>query len=66
VLFIDTGQENEEWFRTSLAGWNPEKIAEFLRENTTFDEIVDLGPDDDAHPPYADNYGRHLFACLRT
>ncbi len=66
VLFIDTGQENEEWFRTSLAGWNPTKIAEFLREHTSFDEIVDLGPDDDAHPPYAANYGRHLFACLRT
>ncbi len=66
VLFIDTGQENEEWFRTSLAGWNPAKIADFLRENTTFGEIIDLGADDDAHPPYADNYGRHLFACLRT
>ncbi|HZE34563.1 MAG TPA: hypothetical protein VE198_24395 [Actinoallomurus sp.] len=66
VLFIDTGQENEAWFRTSLAGWNAGTIASFLRQHTTFTEITDLGPDDDAHPPYADNYGRHLFACIRT
>jgi hypothetical protein len=66
VLFLDTGQENEAWFRTSLEGWNAETIADFLRRHTTFGEIIDLGPDDDAHPPYADNYGRHLFACVRT
>jgi hypothetical protein len=66
VLFLDTGQENESWFRTSLAGWDPEMIADFLRSNTGFDEVIDLGPDDDARPPYADNYGRHLFACVRT
>jgi hypothetical protein len=66
VLFLDTGQENEAWFRTSLAGWNPTTIAGFLRRTTTFEEIIDLGPDDDARPPYADNYGRHLFACVRA
>jgi hypothetical protein len=66
VLFLDTGQENEAWFRTSLAGWNAETIAEFLRKHTTFAEVIDLGPDDDAQPPYADNYGRHLFACIRA
>ncbi|GAA2081139.1 ParB N-terminal domain-containing protein [Actinomadura alba] len=66
VLFFDTGQENETWFKSSLRGWNPESIAGFLRANTSFDEIVDLGPDDDARPPYADNYGRHLFACVRS
>ncbi|MFG2005608.1 hypothetical protein ACGFNU_41320 [Spirillospora sp. NPDC048911] len=65
VLFFDTGQGHEEWFRTSLHGWDPARIAAFLREHTTFDEIVDLGPDDDARPPYDDNYGRHLFACVR-
>jgi hypothetical protein len=66
VLFIDTGQEHEEWFRVSLAGWNAESIAEFLRRHSTFTEIIDLGPDDDARPPYAGNYGRHLFACVRS
>jgi hypothetical protein len=66
VLFFDTGQENEAWFKSSLRGWNPGSIAGFLRDNTSFDEIVNLGPDDDARPPYADNYGRHLFACVRS
>jgi hypothetical protein len=65
VLFFDTGEEHEAWFRESLAGWNAESIVAFLREHTTFDEIVDLGPDTDAIPPYEDNYGRHLFACVR-
>lgn len=66
VLFLDTGQEHEEWFRTSLRGWDTARIAAFLREHGGFDEIIDLGPDDDDQPPFAGNYGRHLFACLRT
>ncbi|MFI6518301.1 ParB N-terminal domain-containing protein [Spirillospora sp. NPDC050679] len=66
VLFFDTGQDNETWFAESLRGWSPERIAAFLREHTSFDEIVDLGPDEDAVPPYQDNYRRHLFACVRT
>jgi SAM-dependent methyltransferase len=66
VLFLDTGQEHEEWFRDSLAGWDTEKVRRTLAENTTFDEIVDLGPDEDAVPPHERNYGRHLFACIRT
>ncbi|GGO70231.1 hypothetical protein [Nonomuraea cavernae] len=65
VLFLDTGQDNEAWFHESLAGWNPATIAEFLRSNTSFTRIVDLGPDVDAVPPYAGNYARHLFACVR-
>ncbi|TDE28938.1 hypothetical protein E1289_21215 [Actinomadura sp. 6K520] len=66
VLFFDTGQDNEAWFAESLRGWDPPRVERFLRENTGFDEIVDLGPDEDARPPYEDNYARHLFACLRT
>ncbi|NDU73075.1 ParB N-terminal domain-containing protein [Actinomadura sp. DSM 109109] len=66
VLFFDTGQDNEAWFADSLRGWDPARVARFLRENTGFDEIIDLGPDEDAKPPYEDNYGRHLFACVRT
>jgi hypothetical protein len=66
VLFLDTGQEHEEWFRSSLAGWDSERIREVLRAHTTFDEIVDLGPDADAVPPHERNYGRHLFACVRN
>jgi hypothetical protein len=66
VLFLDTGQEHEAWMERSLRGWSPEFIARYLREHTTFGEIVDLGPDEDAVGRYADNYGRHLFACVRT
>jgi len=66
VLFFDTGQDHEEWFHESLRGWDTARVASFLREHTTFDEIIDLGPDADAVPPHQRNYGRHLFACVRT
>ncbi|MBM0125626.1 hypothetical protein [Pimelobacter simplex] len=66
VLFFDTGQEHERWFQKSLRGWNPEHIREFLLTHTTFDQVLDLGPDRDAVGPYAENYGRHLFVCTRT
>jgi hypothetical protein len=66
VLFLDTGEGHEAWFRESLAGWDAAKVESFLREHGTFDEIVNLGPDCDAIPPYENNYGRHLFACVRS
>lgn len=66
VLFLDTGQDHERWFERSLAGWNTERVATFLRENSTFDDVIDLGPDSDNVGRYAGNYGRHLFACVRT
>jgi hypothetical protein len=65
VLFLDTGQANEAWFKESLPEWDTPFIAKFLEKNSTFDEIIDWGPDADAVPPYQDNYGRHLFACIR-
>ena len=65
VLFLDTGQANEAWFKESLPEWDPPFIAKFLEKNSTFDEIIDWGSDADAVPPYQDNYGRHLFACIR-
>lgn len=66
VLFLDTGQEHEAWFRESLAGWDTAKVAAFLKEHGTFDEVIDLGPDADAVAPYEENYSRHLFACVRA
>ncbi len=65
VLFLDTGQEHETWFRESLAGWDAERVRRFLAKETSFDRIIDLGPDQDDRPPYSGNYGRHLFACVR-
>jgi len=66
VLFLDTGEGHEAWFRESLAGWDADRVAAFLKQHGTFDEVVDLGPDADAVPPYESNYGRHLFACVRA
>lgn len=65
ILFLDTGQEHEEWFMESLPGWSTEYITVFLKQYTSFDRILDLGPDEDAVGPYAANYRRHLFACVR-
>jgi hypothetical protein len=66
VLFFDTGQAHEAWFRESLPQWDTAYVERFLRAHTTFDRIIDLGPDGDARGPYRDNYGRTLFACVRS
>jgi hypothetical protein len=65
VLFLDAGQATERWFARSLAGWTPDAIAAWLRDVTTFDEVVALGVDEDDQPPFEGNYGRALFACVR-
>ncbi|MFS3128112.1 hypothetical protein ACLM5J_06880 [Nocardioides sp. Bht2] len=65
VLFLDTGQEHEAWFTDSLAGWDTARVQEFLETETSFDRVIDLGPDQDDRPPYQGNYARHLFACIR-
>jgi hypothetical protein len=66
VLILDTGQSHEEWLVRRLPGWDTEDIIRRLKSETTFDRVVDLGPDEDAVGPYAHNYGRHLFACVRS
>jgi 2-polyprenyl-3-methyl-5-hydroxy-6-metoxy-1,4-benzoquinol methylase len=65
VLFFDTGQSNEAWFKTRLPDWSPDFIQNWLKKNTTFAKIIPLGADEDAVHPFADNYGRMLFACVR-
>ncbi len=65
VLFFDTGQEHETWMKEKLPGWNPDFISRWLRENSTFDEIVPLGTDEDVKT-YPGNYARTLFACVRA
>jgi 2-polyprenyl-3-methyl-5-hydroxy-6-metoxy-1,4-benzoquinol methylase len=64
-LFLDAGQNHEEWFRQALPEWNPEYIADLVKKNTTFRKIVPLGVDSDNVGEYSANYGRTLFACLR-
>lgn len=66
VLFFDTGQDNEKWFRERLKGWNPEFIRRFIMDNSSFDIVVDLGPDSDDTVPFHLNYRRNLFACMRS
>lgn len=65
VLFLDTGQANEEWFADRLPDWTPDHIAHMLETETSFDLVVDLGADEDAVGSYTHNYQRHLFACVR-
>lgn len=65
VLFLDSGQAHEQWFHDRLPEWDATYIADFLRNHGGFDEVIDLGSDHDAVPPYQANYGRHLFAALR-
>jgi 2-polyprenyl-3-methyl-5-hydroxy-6-metoxy-1,4-benzoquinol methylase len=65
VLFLDTGQAHEAWFRDSLPDWDADYVAGFIARHGTFDRVIDLGPDLDAVGPYEGNYGRHLFAAIR-
>jgi SAM-dependent methyltransferase len=65
VLFLDTGENHERWFRDSLKDWDADFIARWLRENTTFTSVQMLGADQDGQGRYHGQYGRHLFACRR-
>jgi hypothetical protein len=65
VLFLDSGQSHEAWFRKTMPDWSTKELMTFLQDTTQFARVIDLGPDADAIAPYEDNYGRHLFACVR-
>ena len=65
VMFFDTGQDHERWFREKLKGWDVDKVESWLRETTTFREIVRLGVDQDDVGVTAENYRRTLFALVR-
>jgi hypothetical protein len=66
VLFFDTGQSHEEWWRNSLPEWNDDFIIRFIKQNTSFTHVLPLGRDSDNVGPYSDNYARTLFACIRA
>jgi hypothetical protein len=65
VLFFDTGEGHEEWFKKTLTNWNPDFIEHFLKTQTTFAKIIRLGKDQDNRGEFVSNYGRTLFACVR-
>ena len=65
VLFIDMGEEHEEWYRTTLKGWSPAHIERWIKANSTFKQVRRLGRDQDDQGSFSGNYGRTLFACMR-
>lgn len=66
VLFLDTGQNHELWFKHSLAEWTPEYIGQWIKRHSSFSSVIPLGKDQDfTLPGQSRNYGRTLFACTR-
>ena len=62
VLFLEMGEEHEQWFARSLAGWNKDLIKNWVIENTDFKIAHELGRDSDNKGRYRNNFGRMLFA----
>jgi SAM-dependent methyltransferase len=65
VLFVDSGQVHERWFKKSLSTWNDDFLINLIKENSNFKTVVKLGHDQDNIGTYKDNYARSLFACLK-
>jgi SAM-dependent methyltransferase len=66
VLFLDTGQTHEKRYHDTLPEWNNDLIADLILQHTSFDRVITLGTDSDGVGPLSDNYGRTLFACVRS
>lgn len=65
-LFIDTGQAHEERYRNTLPQWNTDFIVNFVKQHTSFDRVIPLGVDSDGVGLLKRNFGRMLFACVRS
>jgi protoporphyrinogen oxidase len=65
VLFLDTGEGHESWFKLVLPEWTPEYTRQWILERTSFTNVQALGRDHDGVAPFAGKYGRTLFACTR-
>ncbi len=66
MLFIDTGQAHEERYRYTLPQWNHDFIVNFVKQHTSFDRVIPLGIDSDGVGLLKRNFGRMLFACVRS
>ncbi|GJL49635.1 MAG: hypothetical protein NPIRA01_08620 [Nitrospirales bacterium] len=66
VLFFETGQAHERWFRDSLREWNNDFIVSFIKRHTSFTHVIPLGTDSDNVGGFSQNFGRTLFACVRS
>jgi hypothetical protein len=65
VLFFEMGEEHEQWFSTSLQGWNTNFIEEWVLRNTSFTKSYQLGRDKDSQGMFVGNFGRMLFAFVK-
>jgi protoporphyrinogen oxidase len=65
VLFLDTGERHESWFKLVLPEWSPEYARQWILSHTSFVNVRILGTDRDDVAPFAGQYGRTLFACTR-
>lgn len=63
ILFLDTAENHERDYLSTLKDWDAEHIRRWLRDNTSFSKIDLLGTDSDGNR--GRRYGRHLFACIR-
>lgn len=65
ILFLDTGQNHEQWFKENLKEWDENYIVNLIKQNTSFKEVIPLGKDNDNTGKYKNNYARTLFACVK-
>ncbi|MCA9782642.1 MAG: hypothetical protein KDC10_10790 [Calditrichaeota bacterium] len=65
VLFLDTGEEHEAWFRHKLKGWSPEYVSKLVLRAGGFSQAIRLGIDADAPFEKGQNYGRTFWAFLK-
>jgi hypothetical protein len=65
VLFLDTGQAHESWFRWTLPEWAPAYIASWIKANSDFNRVEAIGVDTDGTGVFCGKFGRTLFACSR-
>ena len=66
VLFIDTGQAHEQRYRKKLADWDDDFIINFVKQHSSFDRVIPLGVDLDRGQQWCTDFGRTLFACVRS
>ncbi len=65
VLFLDTGEGHESWFKLVLPEWTPSYARQWILDHSSFTSVEAIGRDHDGVAPFEGKYGRTLFACTR-
>jgi hypothetical protein len=60
-LFLDSGQNHEDWFKNKLLQWDDDFIIGLIMRNSHFTSYEKLGVDSDNVGKYSGNYNRSLF-----